>query len=296
MRLKAKWIVAGFILIIAISLTYYVSYSMLSDLKPLKGEVNLCLHISDYNNETLFYLKDLNVKWVRTDWVTAPNNLMVEYANTLEENSINLLAIIDTNTFNQQNFTLQEWNDTVTQIVSSTDFSSVDAVEIWNEPNSKAYIAPETYCQMLKSAYVIIKNYTSIPVVFAGLSPNVEGWKTYLNDVFANEDVESYFDYMGIHLYDGTSTNFATLNFIKELTSKSIWVTETGKPSINSQTEQAEYLKTIYKTIPQEVSRIFIYELNDGSKTEPPQENYFGLLTINGAKKEAYEVIRNISQ
>jgi len=70
---------------------------------------------------------------------------MVDYANTLEENSINLLAIIDINTFNQQNCTLQEWNNTLTRIVSSDDFRSVDAVEIWNEPNAGAYIPPLTY-------------------------------------------------------------------------------------------------------------------------------------------------------
>ena len=296
MRLKEKWILFGCILIIVIILTDYFSYPDTSDLKQLKGEVNLCLHIGDYNKNTLSYLKDLTVKWVRTDWVNTSYNLMADYAKTLQENSINLLAIIDINTFSQNNFTLQEWNSTVTQIVSSKDFSSVDAVEIWNEPNAGAYINPLTYYEMLKSAYAIIKNYTTDKVVFAGISPNIAGWKTYLCNVFANEDVESYFDYMGIHLYDDTATNFSTLNFIKELTSKPIWVTETGKPSINSETEQAEYLKTIYKTIPSEVSKIFIYELNDGSKTEPPQENYFGLLTVNGSKKEAYDVIKNISQ
>jgi endo-1,4-beta-mannosidase len=221
---------------------------------------------------------------------------MVEYSDALQENSINLLAIIDLNTFNQQYPTFQEWSNTLTQIVSSKDFSSVDAVEIWNEPNGLAYIPPSTYYEMLKEASVIIKDYSSIPVVFGGISPNIEGWNTYLTEVFANENVEDYFDYMGIHLYDDTQTNLNTLGFVKALTDKPVWLTETGKPSINNETEQAQYVGAIYEDIAPKVSKTFIYELYDGQGTYPPKENYFGLLTINGTRKEAYNLIYNLNK
>jgi hypothetical protein len=259
-------------------------------------EVNVCLHIWDYSNESISYLKDLNVKWVRTDWVLTSDNLMSDYASTIDENFINLLAIIDINTFDQQNPTLVEWNNTVTNLVSSEDFSSVDAVEIWNEPNAEAYIPPTTYYEILKSAYVIIKNYTSAEVVFAGVSPNIDGWQNYLNEVFMNGDVENYFDYMGIHMYDVPQTNLSTLDFIQGLTSKPIWLTETGKPSENNdEKSQATYLSTIYETIAPKVAKVFIYELYDNQGLEPPKENYFGLLTIDGVKKEAYDIIKNLS-
>jgi len=149
---------------------------------------------------------------------------------------------------------------------------------------------------MLRSAHEIIKNYTSAEVVFAGVSPNIEGWQNYLNEVFANKDVESYFDYIGIHMYDDSQTNLNTLNFIQGLTSKPIWLTETGKPSENNdETEQATYLSTIYETIAPKVDKTFIYELYDNQGLEPPKENYFGLLTIDGVKKEAYDLIENLS-
>lgn len=296
MQLKIKLTILTCFLIIVILSTYYLVPKPISDNVDIKIEVNVCLHIWDYNDTTLSTLRDLNVQWVRTDWVSAPDNLMVNYANSLQENSIDLLAIIDINTFNQQKVTLREWNNTVTQIVSSKDFNSVDAVEIWNEPNGIAYIPSSTYYEMLKDAYVIIKNYSSIPVVFAGISPNIEGWQTYLNEVFANENVEDYFDYMGLHLYDDMQTNLDILAFIKGLTSKPVWLTETGKPSINNVTEQAQYIGAIYEGIAPEVSKTFIYELYDGQGAEPLEENYFGLLTINGTKKEAYNLIYNLNE
>ena len=220
---------------------------------------------------------------------------MKDYSQKLQDNNIKLLAIIDTNTFENQNFTLKQWNNTVTEIVNSDGFNNTYAVEIWNEPNGGAYIQPNVYYEMLKSAYVIIKNYSSIPVVFAGVSPNVDDWQNYLEEVFANENIEDYYDYMGIHLYDDTQTNLDTLHFIKDFTGKPIWLTETGYPSINNETEQATYLQTIYETLHSQVSKIFIYEMYDGQGTQPPKENYFGLLTIYGTKKEAYVFIKNIS-
>jgi hypothetical protein len=264
--------------------------------KPIvNSEINVCLHLSDYNNETISHLRDLKVSWVRTDWIITPDNSMRNYAQKLQDNNINLLAIIDTNTFDNQNFTLKQWNNTVTEIVNSDGFNNTDAVEIWNEPNGNATILPSTYYEMLKSAYSIIKNYTTAEVVFAGVSPNIENWQKYLNDVFTDENVENYYDYMGIHLYDDPQTNLNTLNFIKGLTSKPIWLTETGYPSINNETEQATYLQTTYETLPSQVNKIFIYEMYDGQGAQPPKENYFGLLAIDGAKKEAYTFIKNIS-
>ena len=269
--------------------------------KPIQSEVNVCLHLSDYDNQTTPFLIDLRVSWVRTDWTT-PDESMRNYSQDLQDNNISLLAIIDHKTFGYQIPSLVEWNRTITELATSEDFRSTDAVEIWNEPNSNlsdSSVEPEFYYEMLKSAYTIIKNYTTIPVVFAGVSPNVSGWKTYLNTVFAYGDTQNYFDYMGIHLYDDTTTNLEHLQFVKGLTSKPIWLTETGQPSETdgyTEATQAEYLRSVYSTLEPHVDKIFIYELRDGTGATHDKENYFGLLTLEITKKEAYDTVWKISR
>jgi len=256
-------------------------------------EVNVCLHLWDYNDETISFFDDLRVKCVRTDWLLLSN--MTTYSKILQDNGVDLLAIIDINTFDQVQPTLKEWNENLTKIVLSDGFSYVDAVEIWNEPNvnsskyPSAYVDPDKYFEFLKSAYLIIKNYSDVKVVFAGVSPNWFNWTGYLTDVFSHEEVVNYFDIMGIHLYDDVNTNIDTLNFVKSLPSKPIWVTETGKPSnVAGEESQADYLVSFYETISPLVDKIFIYEFLDGSGLSDENENHFGLLTVNGTKKEAY--------
>ena len=261
------------------------------------NEVNVCLHLSDYDNETISYLKDLRVSWVRTDWIMTSDSSMRDYAQKLQDNNINLLAIIDANTFSNQNFTLKQWNTTVTEIVTSDGFNNTDAVEIWNEPNGGSYVQPNKYYEMLKSAYTIIKNYTTVQVVFAGISPNIPQWQNYLTTVFANNDTQDYFDYMGIHFYDDVTTNLGTLQFVEGLTNKLIWLTETGKPSERiDETAQVEYLSSIYSNFKPLVDKIFIYELKDNYGLFPETENHFGLLAINGVKKESYDIVWDISR
>lgn len=309
LELKAIWILIVVMLFIGVFVVgVLVGYSFYPRL--FENEVGVCLHLSDYyihDNQTISYLIDLRVNWVRTDWDMSSEYSMSNYSRILQDHNINLLAIIDHKTFGYKIPTPEEWNRTITELVNSEEFRNVDAVEIWNEPNSAAfdsYIDPEVYYEMLKSAYAIIKNHTNIPVVFAGVSPNSEqgDWKTYLNTVFAHGDTEDYFDYMGIHLYDNLTRNLDILQFVKGLTSKPIWVTETGKPSgpfeLNfTETDQAEYLSYVYITAKPLVSKIFFYELKDGTwNDDRPQESFFGLLTYEGAKKEAYHIIWNANR
>ena len=274
-----------------------LAYYYLETKNPSPIEVNVCLHLSDYNDETISIFDDLRVKWVRTDWIILAN--MRNYSKTLQDNDFNLLTIIDINTFNQKIPTLEEWSKSLTEIALSDGFSYVDAVEIWNEPNvnGTAYLDPDTYFEMLKSAYLIIKNYTDIDVVFSGVSPNIPYWKEYLLDVFSNNDANDYFDIMGIHLYDDGKTNINTLNFVKNLTLKPIWVTETGKPSnVDGEEAQANYIISLYESISQLVDKIFIYEFLDNSGLSDENENHFGLLTINGTKKEAYHRVWELTR
>jgi hypothetical protein len=97
---------------------------------------------------------------------------------------------------------------------------------------------------------------------------------------------------MGIHFYDDMETNLDILHFVEGLTTKPVWLTETGKPSMNNdETGQAEYLSSVFATFKSSVDKIFIYELKDNQGLSPNTENYFGLLTIEGKQKEAYGVV-----
>jgi Glycosyl hydrolase catalytic core len=297
-KLKTLWILFAATLIVAAFEVGYSSYP-----GTLENDVGVCTHLEDVDNQTIPHLINLGISWVRTDW-TAPWDSMREFSQNLQHSGINLLAIIDHKTFGYKVPTCEEWNQRITELVNSGNFSNVDAVEIWNEPNSNAFVShiePQLYYEMLKSAYTIIKNYTSIPVVFAGVSPNVPNWKSYLTTVFAHDDIENYFDYMAIHLYDDMEKNQAHLQFVKSLTSKPIWLTETGKPSAtedNTGTEagQAAYLHSVYDTFEPLVDKMLIYELKDGQGASPLEENYFGLLTLDGAKKNVYSVVWNINR
>lgn len=295
---KRLWVLAIFVLLIVVSaIPYY--YFVNKD--NSSTEVNVCLHLSDYGCSTISHLNELGVRWVRTDWVTTDENSMRDYSQSLEYNNINLLAIVNVSKFGSE-ISLEEWSDTVEAIVNSEGFNNTDAVEICNEPNNPAYFVPaETYYEMLKSAYSIIKSYTDIPVVFAGVSPNCGDWKSYLNTVFAHADIEDYFDVMGIHLYDDMSINVDTLEFVESLSDKPIWVTETGCPSFTVDEEydeelQANYLSSLYESIYPLVDKVFIYEFLDNSGLLPVKENYFGLLTVGGTKKEAYYSVWDIGR
>jgi hypothetical protein len=291
-RLKKLWLVIVLLLIIAIFILSYSYYPQTAE-----NGVGVCLHLSDYGCSTISHLIDLGVDWVRTDWLITADNSMSDYSQNLQDNNINLLAILNMSVFGNQ-IDLKDWNETVTEIVVSEGFNNADAVEICNEPNAGAYILPEIYYEMLKSAYAIIKSHGEIPVVFAGVSPNFPGWQDYLNGVFAYDDAEDYFDYMGIHFYDDMETNLNTLQFVKNLTDKQIWLTETGKPSATgnySEAVQAEYLSLVCSTFKPLVNKIFIYELKDNPGPSDDKESHFGLLTIEGTQKEAYSVVCDIN-
>lgn len=122
--MKILWVLSGIILIVLAGAFAYSYYPMV-----VENEVNVCMHLSDYNNETIGYLKDLNAKSVRTDWLIIPDNSMRDFSLKLQDNGINLLVIVDTNTWNHQDFTLAEWNKTLTQIANSAGLEATDAVE-----------------------------------------------------------------------------------------------------------------------------------------------------------------------
>ena len=133
MGLRTLWKAIILILLIGILIVAYSYYP-----RPAENEVNICLHLSEYGCSTISHLAELGVGWVRTDYETAPDSSMSEYSQNLEDNNINLLAIVNMSKFGNQ-IDLEEWKEIVTDIVTSEGFNNVDAVEICNEPNNDDY-------------------------------------------------------------------------------------------------------------------------------------------------------------
>jgi hypothetical protein len=69
------------------------------------GKIGVCMHLSDFDSQTEAAMLDLGVRWVRIDWIIGE---MGPFMERMAADKIEVLAIIDHNTMNQQNFTLQD--------------------------------------------------------------------------------------------------------------------------------------------------------------------------------------------
>ena len=269
-------------------------------IKPpdLAENIGVCMHLSDFDAQTESATVDLGVRWVRIDWIIGE---MGYFMDRMEADNISVLAIIDHNTLNQQNFTLQDWQGNVSAIVASPEAKLVDAWEIWNEPNSPSFKlgymdnSSEHYFDMLKVAYTTIKATSNTPVVSAGLAP-IDNWESWLNDL-QTLGSKNYSDIQGIHLYyDLAATNLEKVNSV-EAYGMPVWITEIGRPSSTgnySPEEQATYLADNLNILAPNTEKIFWYELKDNTGLTPAKENYFGLITIENAKKPAYNVLKSM--
>ena len=115
---------------------------------------------------------------------------MGPFMERMSNDGIEVLAIIDHNTLNQQNFTLHDWQGNVSAIVASDEAELVGAWEIWNEPNNPSFYfgymdgTPQHYFDLLKVACTTIKATSNATVVSAGLAPN-DDWQIWLKDLQA---------------------------------------------------------------------------------------------------------------
>jgi hypothetical protein len=262
------------------------------------SKIGVCMHLSDFDSQTEAAMVDLGVRWVRIDWIIGE---MGPFMERMSNDGIAVLAIIDHNTMNQQNFTLQDWQGNVSTIVASDEAKLVSAWEIWNEPNSSLFYlghmdgTPEHYFEMLKVACTTIKLTSNTPVVSAGLAPNGD-WQTWLQEL---QDLGSknYSDIQGIHLYyDLTSTNLEKINSVKAY-GQSVWITEIGRPSSTgnySPEEQATYLADNLDSLTPNVEKVFWYELKDAFGSEIPKEDFFGLITKEYTQKPSYKEFKSL--
>ena len=294
---RVRLIALAVILIIS---TLIVGSFLIKPHDPLSPteKIGVCMHLADFNLQTESAMIDLGVRWVRIDWIIGE---MGPFMERMAADRIAVLAIIDHNTMNQLNFTLQDWQSNVSAIVASDEAKLVSAWEIWNEPNNPSFYigymdgSAEHYFDMLKIAYTTIKATSNAPVVSAGLSPN-GNWETWLNTL---QDLGSknYSDVQGIHLYyDLVSTNLEKVNSIKAY-GQPVWITEIGRPSSTgnySPEEQATYLADNLDLLAPNVEKVFWYELKDNVGLTPPKENFFGLITTEYTPKPSYDAFTSL--
>ncbi|MDE1834373.1 MAG: hypothetical protein KGH64_03485 [Candidatus Micrarchaeota archaeon] len=167
------------------------------------------------------------------------------------------LGILDYATVNGLNWTLSDWNASVSAAISQ--YPEIHAWEIWNEPDyfRSAYQDWNAthYYYMMRSASTIIKSkYPNDTVVcfggaaihaITGANHTVDSEYQFYKQAW-DDGASQYCDAISIHAYgDGGQYNFSTLgydsngltlagewgyalNLYENLTHKPIWVTEIG--------------------------------------------------------------------
>lgn len=212
------------------------------------------------------------------------------------------------------NWTLGLWNNTVTKAVE--EYPSIKTWEIWNEPLVPIFMSgyengsAHNYFEMIKSAYYIIKSRqpNSTIICFGGAQifpPSVQELSFY-SDVWSY-GAAKYCDAISVHAYTlpfyslsqqtGAGTVAQLFNYslgeYESLTSKPIYVTETGMPSNNwtsgqnfSQNGQAEFLIEDTKLFASHNYVKAIYWFNLYGKTGYGAN--FGLLNPNLTPNKAF--------
>jgi hypothetical protein len=261
---------------------------------PTANEISFSFHLQDYNNNTIPLMQELNVKWVRFDWLNWNN--MTFYLSKFTENNIKVLCIIDN--WSVGNYNASTWNKSVTSIVNSEGAKYVSAWEIWNEPNKD--MSASDYYQALKSAYLIIKNQSSSQsVIGAGLAPFTYDDLGYYRELYNNSDIQQYMDFQGVHPYfDNARANLEYVNNVTGIIGiEKVWITETGiySSSPYNETYQADYVLANWDLLHTNVEKIFWYEFKDYEGNFLAQEDHFGVITINDIKKPVFYAIEGIS-
>lgn len=200
----------------------------------------------------------------------------------------------------------------------------VHTFEIWNEPNIQAFWQPKpnpaAYTAMLKAAYTAIKNVDpSAFVLSGGLAPAVNNGTdiapiTFLQDMYAN-GAKGSFDALGYHPYSypalpdsvqswsgwsqmsQTSPSLRSVMAANGDSGKKIWITEVGAPSagpygVGQAGEAKEFTQVIANAKATSwIGACYLYSWQDEGTSQSTSENWFGLVTAGGAKKQAYHAV-----
>jgi len=311
---KKQLTICAILAIVLIVGAYFIASRMPPASNPTGNDwVGICVHSLSANEAKL--VSDSGAGWIRVD---ASDDFGIAVTNAKAYN-LKVLGILNSWMFNQSTtFTLEEWRDAVTHYVSN--YSNVDAWEIWNEPANPTYPLLnlditsqenmsriiEFYYLMVQIASPIIRQYdpTAKIILFGGLNL-YSGGDTHLtfDKEFARQlaamNIEQYGDAISVHAYPWMKQvepyvwekyNESLAYYRGLFTNKSleIWVTETGQ-SIEASGEQgqAQYMTDALGYFQGNVTRLFWYSLLDNAA----DQKSFGLIG-NETSRLAYYVLQ----
>jgi hypothetical protein len=259
----------------------------------------------------------IGVKWIRLA-VTDPRDvtwsgpwfrLFVEEAHA---RGIKVLGIIDRYIVGENSsFELSDWQSSL-DLVIKTYGNSVDAWEIWNEPNIPLFYlgymdgTPEHYFNMLKMSYLTIKaSNPEALVVFGGPSLGGTNCTEFVSRCW-ELGADKYCDIFALHIYE--ENEGPVPGRLASITDpKPIWITETGVSSLeyglDGQSQQLKLLSAYFDNIQKgyRIQNAFWYCWMDYAKQNDTMNvfggpvtraDFCGLLTVDLLPKSAWESYR----
>lgn len=185
---------------------------------------------------------------------------------------------------------LGDWVDYVTRATERYR-DDVAAWEIWNEQNHRAFFdgTPVEYAQLLKSAYITIKNISPKSLVSFG---GHAGFAEHYLDEVARHIGHDYWDFLNWHCYPNMPDGFYFQQWIDRVLSyqrqrnldKPIWLTENGyaRGHVKDRTED-QIASTIVAHMvaskqtypgasPNRIAKLFTFQLIEGHGYGKPQQ------------------------
>lgn len=272
----------------------------------------MCTHFSQGKGDTKTnaeLLTKAGVKWIRDDFtwgelepqrgVYRIDDYHKEWINEVLNRNINILPVFTYGNVNYDGDVAPFTDDGFDGYANGAAFVAEEfkgkfhAIEIWNEYNggfgNPAMRGPDVYAQMLKRAYIKIKEVNPDMQVLCGgaihFSPQ------WFKEVFDTVGTE-YMDAMSYHPYSMPDAPNAMPDKIfrsDELmwrygTDKPQWITEVGWHIGNAQhsideTSHAAYMIWSYIfALANDVERVFYYDLQDDFSNLDEREGNFGLI------------------
>jgi hypothetical protein len=197
--------------------------------------------------------------------------------------------------------------------------------EVWNEPDSSVYWAPQdglkTYCLLLKDVYLLTKEICpECKILNGGLANGLAS----VNQLY-DSGGGGYFDILNLHFFQSPLNGKGAIKSVTAYpklaykimrrhgdADKKIWITEIGCPGVSrgiktgdwwmgknpDERRQSRWLKEVYTGLLKEaqVEKIFWAFFRDTKKHWDNGVDYFGLVRWDNSVKPAWKAYRKCYQ